>query len=553
LKEIFTGRTPIELVRAYGLTVDEQENLLIADPGSGLVHIIHLPDGNYRKLPHPKDAIEFLSPIDVETDGDGRIYISDSAAKVVHVFDQEGRFERSFGEFTRPTGLALNRPLSRLYVVDTAAHQLRVYATSGKHLFDVGSRGDAPGQFNFPTNISLDRQGNVFVTDSMNFRIQAFDPEGQLLYNFGRAGDGPGFFSKPRGVGVDSDGHIYVVDATFDNVQIFDPSGQILLYFGAPGTEAGKFYLPAGLGIDGRDRIFVADSYNQRIQIFQYLKAEAEAPVPEPLKIPASLIALGQEDDSAFIIEKSTRTLHHFKKVGQETRLIRSYPYTVGKKATETFPPGPGRIPDGPFFCIGKKDSDGTGKKQIRLKSFALNPKEAGGETQILLTEGTQFLPDDGTVKLALNAQEALRETWKEIRISETPFLVIDRVTYTTQEAVEAERNEIFEAINRWKRCWDLLEIDCYIGGYSSDFRHGNMNIKGWKDFKRSIFSRKRESLVTLKTIHALKSGSSVLLTFLQDYRSPNYKDLGWKQLVLRKEGGVWKIIREEWSPYEEK
>ncbi len=279
VKELFTGKTRIEIVRPYGLTLDADENLLIADPGAHVVHIYHLPDGRYRYLPHPKDAVLLLSPIDVDLDEEGRIYVTDSEAKQVYVFNREGRYEKTLGDFLRPTGLAVNQTLRRIYVVDTQRQRIRVYGTSGEHRFDFGKRGSGQKEFNYPTNICLDQEGRVFVTDSMNFRVQVFDPEGNFLKVFGQAGDGPGSFSKPRGIGVDREGHIYVADATFDNIQIFNSEGHALLYFGSPGEERGRFYMPAGIRIDKGDRIFVSDSFNRRIQVFQFLhENETHAP-----------------------------------------------------------------------------------------------------------------------------------------------------------------------------------------------------------------------------------------------------------------------------------
>ncbi len=273
VKKLFLGKNLPVIVRPYGLALDKKDNLLIVDTGSRRVHILHLPDGKYRQIPVKKDKLVFLSPIDADVDDDGKIYVSDSMAKKVYVFNRDGKLETTIGEFMRPTGLAVSSLLARIYVVDTMAHKIRVYnSTNEKLLFDLGQRGEGPGEFNYPTNICLDAKGNLYVTDSMNFRVQVFDQDGTFLSSFGTAGDGPGTFSKPRGIGVDSDGHIYVADAEFDNIQIFNSKGDALLYFGASGRKPGEFYLPAGIFIDSNDRIYVSDSFNQRIQVFQYLK-----------------------------------------------------------------------------------------------------------------------------------------------------------------------------------------------------------------------------------------------------------------------------------------
>jgi sugar lactone lactonase YvrE len=555
LKEIFAGKTSIEMVRAYGLAIADQENLIIADPGSGRIHIFHLTDGHYRSLPHKKESVELISPIGVGHDGRGRIFVSDSAANVVHVFDPQGRLEQSFGEFLRPTGLVVNHELARLYVVDTAAHRIRVYTPEGVHLFDIGERGTGPGAFNFPTNIALDRAGNIYVTDSMNFRVQVLDEAGRFLRTFGRAGDGPGSFSKPRGIGVDGEGHIYVVDATFDNVQIFDASGQTLLYFGGPGRSAGHFYLPAGLAIDDRNRIFVADSYNHRVQIFQYLPAPVAPPEPEPLPAPAPLLGIGQGRDSAIVMEKSTRTLSYFTRAGQEIERVASYPFSAGKKASETFPRALGNIPEGVFYVTEKRAFGPDGRVELLLEHFPLAPGAQASRTMFLMGSGGEppaTLASAAADLLYISAPAFVTEHWNEIAPSQTPFVVMDRLVFGPPSSLAQERAEIYEMINEWKRCWDRLDLDCYIGHYASAFRHDNMDLAGWKAYKRAIFSEKRESLVTLRERHVIKIGGHVVLNFFQDYRSPDYRDLGTKQIVLRREGNRWRIITEKWSPYED-
>ena len=136
-----------------------------------------------------------------------------------------------------------------------------------------GSRGAEPGQFNYPTNIARDREGQLYVADSMNFRIQIFTPQGRYISSFGQLGDGSGDFNRPKGIAVDSDGHVYVVEGLQDVVQIFDREGRFLLSFAEPGHGDGELWLATGIAIVD-DRIYVADSSNGRVQVFEYLKEE---------------------------------------------------------------------------------------------------------------------------------------------------------------------------------------------------------------------------------------------------------------------------------------
>ena len=213
-------------------------------------------------------------PLGVTTDSQGRIYVTDTLQNRAVVYDRDGNFLFAMGEagrFDQPVGIAIHEPLKRIYIVDTRKHNVSVFDMEGRFLFDFGGRGTEDGKLNFPTNISIDKEGKVYIMDTFNFRVQIFDPDGKLLNKFGGVGTGLGQFSKPKGIGVDSEGHIYVTDAAFNNVQIFNQQGQLLLFFGEFGNRPWQFWLPAGLYIDEKDQIYVADQYKKKINIYQYL------------------------------------------------------------------------------------------------------------------------------------------------------------------------------------------------------------------------------------------------------------------------------------------
>jgi sugar lactone lactonase YvrE len=274
LAEFFLGKESSRIIKPYGITVDTNGRVIIADTALKRIHIF---DVNKRKYTwHYKvGRDELLSPVGVASDMEGNIYISDSDLKKVFVLSKSGRLLSTLkGDFSRPTGLAIDRNARRLYVVDTWDHNIKVYDLDGASISTIGGRGAGEGKFNYPTDVSVDRDGLIYVSDSMNFRIQIFARDGQFISMFGRHGDGSGDLARPKGIGVDSAGHIFVVDALFDAVQIFDRDGQYLLGFGTTGQERGRFWLPGGLFIDEDDTIYVADAYNRRVQVFKHIASE---------------------------------------------------------------------------------------------------------------------------------------------------------------------------------------------------------------------------------------------------------------------------------------
>ena len=272
--EFMLGKTADRILRPYGMAIDSNERLIVADTVFKRLHIFDRKTGKYSWIDEFKNS-GFVSPIGVAVDREDNIYVSEPELDKVIVFSKKGDFLFEIKEnLHRPTGVAINKNEGLLYVANTGGHNLSVYELNGKYLYTFGERGRETGRFNYPTDIHIDNQGFIYVTDSMNFRIQIFDKYRRFFSAFGSHGDGSGSFARPKGLSVDSEGHIYVVDALFDAVQIFDREGRFLLSFGSSGQEKGKFWLPSAIFVDSSDRIYVSDSFNKRVQIFKYLNEE---------------------------------------------------------------------------------------------------------------------------------------------------------------------------------------------------------------------------------------------------------------------------------------
>jgi sugar lactone lactonase YvrE len=262
-----------QMVRPHGLYFSKDEVLYVTDPGLHMVHVFDLKAHKYNQIKkHEKK--EFLSPIGVDMDSRGNLYVSDSMLKRIFVFGPNGKSSVEIGKeenLLRPTGIAVQPELKRLYVVDTVAHMIKVFSLSGEYLFNIGGRGIEEGKFNYPTSLVIDKKGRLYVNDSLNYRIQVFESDGSFLYSFGKHGDGLGEFSQPKGIALDSEDHLYVADAIFDSIQVFDPSGALLLSFCDAGHGPLNLWLPSSIYIDKFNRIFVSDSYNQRVQVYKFL------------------------------------------------------------------------------------------------------------------------------------------------------------------------------------------------------------------------------------------------------------------------------------------
>lgn len=271
---VVAGAEGRRLVRPTGIAARDGI-LYMADPGAPALWVWDAPARRVTRVGEVGGR-PLSSPVALALGAgprSGHVFLADSALAVVSVHAADGQPLAVIADsrFRRPAGLAYDAARDRLYVADSAAHQIWVLDGAGRPVGAYGMRGTGPGEFNFPTHLALEPDGTLWVTDALGYRVQALGPDGKLRGYFGRQGDTAGDFASPKGVALDSEGHVYVVEALFDAVQVFDRQGSLLLTFGEPGVGRGQFWLPGGLFIDPKDRIYVADAYNGRIQVFEYL------------------------------------------------------------------------------------------------------------------------------------------------------------------------------------------------------------------------------------------------------------------------------------------
>lgn len=274
LKSIITGEEKDLLNKPIAVAVDSQKTIFICDSGKPALYILRQKEKQYKKITEINGE-KLISPVGITVSDNGFVFISDSVLKKVFCLDGGGRFKFSVGgdnKFLRPTGMTVSK--DRLYVADTTAHSILMFDLKGNFVGEFGRRGKGPGEFNYPASIAADKEGKIYVVDALNFRIQVFDADNKFLYSIGQAGDSSGSFSRPKGIAVDSFGHIYTTDGIFDNLQIFNQKKEFLLSLGESGQKDGEFWIPSGIAIDKDNYIYIADSYNRRIQVFHYVGKE---------------------------------------------------------------------------------------------------------------------------------------------------------------------------------------------------------------------------------------------------------------------------------------
>jgi tripartite motif-containing protein 71 len=162
-----------------GIAVDRDANVYTADLDRQYVEKF---DSTGKFLLKTHGCYPFVPPADVgfftegvAVDGDGNMYVTDSVTYSVQKLDRTGNCIAVWDRFyEHPSGIAVDGSAD-VYAVDNGAANVAVLDLNGNFQTTFGSYGTGNGQFISPTGVATDKPGSrVYVADSGNNRIQAF-------------------------------------------------------------------------------------------------------------------------------------------------------------------------------------------------------------------------------------------------------------------------------------------------------------------------------------------------------------------------------------------
>ncbi|MEE3167062.1 MAG: NHL repeat-containing protein [Chloroflexota bacterium] len=143
---------------------------------------------------------------------DETLYVVDSRNNRVQKFGLDGKFLGKFGsagsadgQFNLPWGMCLDSD-DNIFVADWRNDRVQSFTSDGKWLASFGTPGTGGdcynarvkggityshvpvGQFNRPTGVCVDQDGDIYIADWLNNRVQVLTPDGRFITEF--TGDG---------------------------------------------------------------------------------------------------------------------------------------------------------------------------------------------------------------------------------------------------------------------------------------------------------------------------------------------------------------------------
>ena len=177
-------------------------------------------------------------------------------------------------EFNSPTGITFDENGNILVadstngVIHTFSPKLesREYEYKG---IKIGGIRELEHQIISPSGLSLDKNGNIIVADTVDQVVKIFTPEGNFVREIGtRFESGERSFRYPFHC-VQVNKYFVVSDAFADAIMVFDQEGTFLYQFGKTGDGDQGLNKPRCLGVDKVGQLLVCDYGNNRIQVFE--------------------------------------------------------------------------------------------------------------------------------------------------------------------------------------------------------------------------------------------------------------------------------------------
>jgi streptogramin lyase len=196
----------------------------------------------------------------ITADGKGQVVVLVRTAPYFRVFTRDGGFVKSFGDdglFQSAHSVTIDGQ-GFLWVTDSAAHVVHKFSPDGRLLMTLGKKGVAGDNtsrdlFNQPNHVAIAPNGDIYVSDGyVNARVVHFSGGGQFVRIIGGVkGSQPGQLQLPHGVALDSRGRILINDSDNQRVSVFDKDGKFV--------ESWPYPSRGGIAVAADDTVYVSD------------------------------------------------------------------------------------------------------------------------------------------------------------------------------------------------------------------------------------------------------------------------------------------------------
>jgi hypothetical protein len=307
------------------LSMDQNEDLVIADSGNDIVRIVYGSSrfmntvaGTPGTFSYTGDgglatSATLTSPSGLHVDKFNDIFIADTYNNAIRVVSG-GYIDTVAGDgagtdgysgdnglaniatLSNPYGVAVNNTTGDIIIADTFNNRIRevnsdenIYHTAGNGFDGYASDGLMAGDSPFfePVGSVFDRNGTIYISDARVHMVKVIKPHVGIVNTLagtgmpGYSGDsGPAsaaMLNSPQALAYDGRTHtLYIADADNSVVRSVDLSTGIISTLAGTGSSgytgdggqatSATLNMPSGVAIDDKGNVFVADTYNDVVR-----------------------------------------------------------------------------------------------------------------------------------------------------------------------------------------------------------------------------------------------------------------------------------------------
>ena len=166
---------------------------------------------------------QLRNPWGLSVDSDGNVIVADKGNSLIKIFSTDGKFLMKIGgQGTLKSPVHCIQYDKYLIVSDKGEHCIKVFDRNGNFQYMFGKEGSGDGEFNAPSCMAVNKSGHLMVCDECNHRVQIFELNGKFIGKFGTNGSNLGEFKNPVSLVILGNDRIAVSDFNNHRIQLFE-------------------------------------------------------------------------------------------------------------------------------------------------------------------------------------------------------------------------------------------------------------------------------------------------------------------------------------------
>ncbi len=274
-------------------------------------------------------------------------------------------------------------------------------------------------------------------------------------------------------------------------------------------------------------------------------------------RLPDAVMRLSRLHRHAFVFDAERSRVYVFANKEGAPELLADHYVSIGSGGVGKTTEGDEKTPLGVYYPTSYLEDAklpelyGAGAYPLNYpnKWDRLNDRDGSGIWLHGTPRAVYSRPPQDSRGCVVISNQLLTGLSSRIDVGRTPMILAASVEWLPPDAWRTRRDRLLDAIHRWRRDWQSLDVERYLGHYSRDYRSGGEDYERMAAVTRRNAKKKTFVEVEIKDLDLFEYPGEkgvVVAVFDQDYRSNNYNLRYRKQQFWKYENERWVIIFED-------